>query len=742
MSLFCRLPKTAAPLRWRNAVVVACCAFSSWSAFAQEQSLPRVLEEVIVTAQKREMEMQSVPIALSVVDQQEIESRAIADFSELFALMPNTTFDQKVSAIPSLSIRGVTSNVDNIGIEAGVGVAVDDVFLGRPSAFSVNLIDIERVEVLRGPQGTLFGKNTIGGLVNIVTAKPRNEFGAEADFTYGEDELTQFRGYVTGPIASERLAGKLSFTVKERDGWVENTNPQAEDLMSVDFWGLRGQLLGTPSDGFSWLLSAEYSEDDSVENYNDLLSGPLAAFDGDPYDRKIGTSVNDLFQREIYGLSLKLDWDWNGLEFVSVTALRGVDWAGRNDQDYTLIPFFESAREEEQDQFSQEFRVLGGSDDFKWIAGLYYFDQEQAGVDTLFLDEGTPPFFGLPPFPGYEERAETQSTLDTKSLAAFVSGTWYFADRWNLNAGLRYTDEDKDFSYRQDLTFYEVAPGVPLGLIAAFNPTVLPFTDSRSDSDWSGDLSLGYAFSEDVNGYAKISRGFKAGGFDTTASPVPDPGSLAFDPETLVSYEIGLKSDLAQRRVRLNLAAFYSDYQDKQEVFFNGVISSTSNAASATIKGLEADLTALATDWLRLGAAFGYQKAEYDEYVDPIAGRDFSGNRLAGVPEWTGALYGQIDRQLVNGWAWMLRADLSYEDETESSQANTPLYSLESRTLVNARLGLTSPSGRWSVSLWSKNLLDEDYAVGKFAISGLFTDYISLNQPRSWGLELRGRWGN
>jgi len=707
------------------------------TALAQEAQF---VEEIIVTAQKREQAALDVPIALSVVSAQEIEDRSISDFTELFDLMPNTTIDQNVSSIPRIAIRGISSNVNNIGIESGVGVVVDEVYIGRPSAFSANLIDIERVEVLRGPQGTLFGKNIVGGLVNVVTSKPKNDFGAEADVTFGDDDMRQFRGYLTGPILQDGLNGKISATVKERDGWVTNTNPAASDLMSVDFWGLRGQLMGTPTDSFSWLLTAEYSEDDSVENYNDILDGPLAPLDADPFDRTIGTSENDLFEREIYGVSLTLDWAWNDLQLVSVSAARGVDWTGRNDQDYSTLRLFETGRREDQEQISQELRLVGGDDTFNWVAGLYYFDQSQDGLDFVFVDEDLPPVLGAPAIPGYNEQVETRSNIETTSMAAFLSGTYQLTERWSLTAGLRYTREEKDLNYRQDVEVFEVAPGVPVGIILAFNPPVAPFSDSLTDNDWSGDISLGYRFTDGVRGYAKIARGFKAGGFDSTASPVADPGSLQFDAETVVSYEAGLKSEFADGRARLNLAAFYSDYEDKQEQFFNGLIQVTANAAAAEITGFEADLTLLATDWLTLGGALGYQNAEYDAYVDPLAGTDFSGNELADIPEWTGAFFTQVDRELANGWAWMARLDVAYEDDVFNRPSNDPDFTGEENTLVDARIGVTTPGGRYGIYLWSKNLLDEDYI--RRQSETLDTRYLVLNRPRSWGIELRGRFGD
>jgi iron complex outermembrane receptor protein len=727
----------------------AVMAASGSNAFAQDSNA-FVLEEIVVTAQKRDQLMQDVPIALSVVTAADIENRSIADFSELTQLMPNTAIDQSIASIPAISIRGVSSNVNNIGIESGVGVAVDDVFLGRPSMFSTNLIDIERVEVLRGPQGTLFGKNTIGGLVNIVTRKPSMQGEGSVDLTYGERDLAQVRGFVNGPLVVDRLAGKVSFTVRQQDGWVRNRNPQADDLHGTEFWGARGQLLGQFGDGGSWLLSAEYSEDDAPENYLDVFSGPLTAFDGDPFDRSIETSENDRFTREIYGISMKVDWTWGELDLVSVTAARGIDWTGHNDQDYSSVRLFETGRTEEQEQISQEFRLLGGDESFSWIAGLYYFSQTQDAQGPLILDSDLPLFFGItnpadPLFPiwqTYQERANTISSIDTDSFAAFFSGTWAPGDRWSLTAGARFTDEEKDFAYEQTNEVFELFPGVPVNLIGGFFPAVPPVTDNLGDSDWSGDLSVSYSFSDRVSMYGKVSRGFKAGGFDSTLSESPDPGSLKFTAETLVSYELGFKSMLAGDRVRFNAAAFHYDYSDKQEQFFNGSVFIINNAAEAAIDGLELDVLARLTSSLTLGATLGIQDGSYDAYLDPNSGIDYSGNDLPKVADRSAALTMQYERALANDWTWMLRADAAYLDEMFLQPDNDPGFIAESSTLVNARMSLSSPGDRYSFAVWAKNALDEDYIRAKQANPALATEWTGLNPPRTWGLEFRMNFGS
>ena len=241
--------------------------------------------------------------------------------------------------------------------------------------------------------------------------------------------------------------------------------------------------------------------------------------------------------------------------------------------------------------------------------------------------------------------------------------------------------------------------------------------------------------SEDTNVYARFAHGFKAGGFDSTISASSDPGDLSFDAEFINSYELGIKTYLANRRVRLNAAVFTLDWTDKQEQFFNGINFLTSNAASADNTGVEFELVALLTPGLELTASAGYQDAKYNKFVDPLIGADFSGNDLAGIPDWTGFLALDYNRSFGGGWNWMLHGDVVYRGDSFGDAANDPANVLESHTLLNGRIGITSPSGRYGIAAWGRNLTEEDYLLGGFRFLG--TDNISINAPRTYGVEFR-----
>ncbi len=692
---------------------------------AASQAAPASLGKIVVTAQKRPEPMQEVPVAISVISSQEIENRGIAGFTELLGQMPNTVIEQSVSSQPSISIRGISSSVNNIGMESGVGVAIDDVFIGRPSAFSTQLIDIERVEVLRGPQGTLFGKNTIGGLVNIVTSKPAETFAGAVDYTTGTNNLRQVRGYVTSGIGGG-MAAKVSFTSKDKDGWVENRNTAASNLMTENFKGVRAQLTGGTASTVSWLISADYSKDNAVENYYDIRSGALAAVDSNGEDRSIATNGNDYLHRTMQGVSLKADWRWSGLDFTSITAQRGVDWEGNNDQDYTILPILQVGRKEKQTQVSQEFRMANATDRYNWLAGIYMFNQKQSGIDTLTLDEGLPDAIGIGSIPGYQEKSETFADLKTQSVALFYSNKYKISNALDFNGGVRYTKEDKDILYEQRLINpYGLIDGI--GLAAP----VAPISATRSDSQWSGDLGFGYKLSKDINSYAKVSKGFKAGGFTTTSASSSNPGDLSFEPESVTSYELGIKSIFASGKVRLNAAAFTMDYNNKQEQFFNGVHQIVSNAAKAKIDGFEVDFTARPTrNWL-FGATFGYQEAKYASY----AGND--GNSLTDAPRVTGSVSVQYDNVMSNEWSWFARADARYRDMSYQQPDNDPKFTQPASTLVNLSAGLRDPSNRYSIILWAKNASNQTYRVSTYEIAALGTSYQSVNPPRMIGLELR-----
>jgi len=723
-------------------LAIAFTAIISVNAQAQspEVAEQRVLEEVVVTARKREESVQDIPMLITATSAQQLADRGVQTTADALTTVPNLNMISNVSSSANISIRGVNSNTSNIGTESGIGMQVDGVPLGRPSYFNTALMDIERIEVLRGPQGTLYGKNTTGGLINVITARPQQEFSAAGDLTFGNYDLRQFRGYVTGGFDDGgKVSARLAVTSVKRDGWAEDRNPANDDFQGVDFEGARLHLLFKPSDQLSLLLTTFYSKDDAVENFQDIQGGAAYPIDGmDGWDRSIYTSENNFFAREIAGASLNVDYQLSsGLTFTSVTGLLENDSESWNDQDYTIIELLATGRRDNQDQFSQEFRIASDNEGaFTWLAGVYFLDQTQDGRDRAELKSDTPILLGLPfPVPGYEEAVSTESEIDAQSYAGFLAGSWAISDRWELSGGVRLTREEKQLGYEQTVELFELAPGVPLGIILAFGRPV-PFLQQEIDStEPSGDISLSYLANESTRVYTRLAHGFKAGGFDATLSSVGDPGELIFEPETIDSIEVGFKSSMANNRVQLNAAAFYFEWDDKQEQFFNGANFITSNAASAENMGVEVELVALLTDNLQLTTTIGHQNAEYKDFFDPLIGQDNTGNKLPYSPDWSGLLALDYGMAVPGGGRLFFRGEAQYRDSNFTDSVNDPRFVQDSRVELNARLGVSSPSDAISLSVWGKNITGEDYITGGFSFFG--SEIASVNAPVLWGVELR-----
>lgn len=704
------------------ALALAAAGLATTAAAQTPAPAPGAPQTVIVTAQKRPQRLQDVPVAVTVVTGQDIENRGIASFAELLTQIPNTSIDQNTAAQPTITIRGITSSTNNLGIESGVGVVVDDVFLGRPGAFSTQLIDIERVEVLRGSQGTLFGKNTTGGLVNIVTSRPSRRLDGAADLTLGNHGLRQLRGFVTGPVG-DSAAAKISFTSRRRDGWVENRTPGEDALMSEHFDGVRGQFQGKAG-GVSWLVSADHGRDRAIDNYYDVREGALAAFDDNGADRSVATNGENRFRRTVKGASLRLEGEWAGAQWVSITARRSLDWFGSNDQDYTALPVLVLSRQEAQSQFTQELRVSGKTGALTWLGGLYHFRQSQDGTDRMLLQEATPPLFGLPDIPGYRETADTVVGIETRSTAGFGSLTFALSGTVDLNAGARYTRERKTLDYRQHLDQM-------VGLIGALASEVDPTKAARSESAWSGDLGLAFRHDRDLSSYLKLSQGFKGGGFNTTQSPTSTPGDLAFNAEKVAALEGGVKSVLAGGRLRLNAALFHTDYRDKQEQFFDGVMQRVSNAARAKVSGAELELGAQPAAGWQFTLAAGLQNPRYTDYAG------YEGKRLVDASRRTASAGLQHERGAWAGWMLMARADISYRSKSYQQPDNDERYTQPGHSLVNAALGLRSEDGRYGLMLWAKNLGNKTYRASTYSVDAFQTQYQSVNAPRMVGVELR-----
>ncbi|MDC0404444.1 TonB-dependent receptor, partial [Porticoccaceae bacterium] len=514
------------------------------------------LEEVVVTARKREESLQEIPVAASVFSAAALEMRSATDVADLTASAPSVSYQDRAGGHQtSISIRGIASDVRNIGIDDSVGVYVDGVYIGRPMFYNVDLAEVAQVELLRGPQGTLFGKNTIAGALNITTKAVPEEFEGKLTFSAGADGLRYGKGYFGG-MFTDTVGGSLSVVNKQTDGFMTNTTT-GQKLQAVDQQGVAGKLLIT-GDNYDLVLTADYSEKD-----NDVNASQIIIPGGSGLGRSFGNEEGGLFgeqyglftveedgpqgyEEEVSGFAANLTVGLaSDYELNLIAATRSMDLFATFDDDNTGTDLLASFFTDEADQMSLEARITSpSSETFEWIAGAYYFDQEvESNRQTAALG-GTLNVYG-------------EGEVNTTSTAFYFSGDYHITDVLDLNVGVRFTKDEKDALWDQ---FGNGA--------GAFGLPVIQHTGDESWEEVSPTVALTYALSDDATVYVKFAEGFKGGGYMTDL--VGEEG-FALEPETVESYEVGLKSTLLDSTLRLNVAAYRMDYTDLQTLDLSGL---------------------------------------------------------------------------------------------------------------------------------------------------------------------------
>ncbi|MEX1147513.1 MAG: TonB-dependent receptor, partial [Sphingomonadales bacterium] len=612
------------------------------------------------------------------------------------------------------------------------GLYVDEVYIGRSFAFMTTLMDIERVEVLRGPQGTLFGRNTVGGAINIFTGKPGPETVVGGDFTYGNYDLVQVRGQLGGAIVEDKVFARISGTHRKHDGFLRDFET-GDHYNNEDYWSTRAKVLVKASEQVEVLLSADYYKDSHVDTVMDIRGGALAPLDPYPLkDRLIGTDFDAFSNREIYGLSGQVNWDAGDMQITSITAYREHKIDRLQDQDFSVADISFTGRLEDQSQFSQELRVAGDVNErLNFLVGAYYFHQNNDARTTANLGADILSMFG-----GTSETAFTDAVVKGDAYAGFGSFNYSLTDQLVLSGGIRYTHEKKTIDYVQTLS--DGAFVMPLAGIAI---PIAPLTDRLSQGSVTGDASLSYKPTEDITAYVSYGRGFKAGGFNATLLG-QTPDDLVFEAEYLDSYEAGIKSSWFEDRLRLNVAAFYMDYSDKQEQTRVGTTFLVSNAASARSKGFEIELMARPHPQLELMAGYGYTNAKYKAYEEcaNVGGSfiDCTGNRLQFAPRHTASFAFQFDQPVSDHLNLFTRGEVTHRSSTYLDVMNNPDFTQSKRTLVNGRVGIEDADGQWSVAFWGRNIFNTEREVLSFDFQG--TQYAFLNAPRTYGIELSARY--
>lgn len=745
--------------------------------FAQKNNANSLrLEEIVVTAQKREEKLQDVPIAISAFAGDALRSNNVVNLQDLSGSEPSL-FVAESFVGDSIFVRGLGSGQNNLGFEQAVGQVVDGYFYGRSRFSRISFLDIQRVEVLKGPQGALIGKNTTAGAINITTAKPTEEFEAwvTTSYEFEADEGVSVEGAVSGPI-SDTVRGRVAVKYVDRDGYIKNTITGEDDVTKKDLVG-RVSLLWDASDDVEVQFQYQYGKLDHeggnnqysfcdtttdqspAPGFQSSTGGLVAAFGDDcrANYRRTGTATKNGVNVEgketnfdTYALTVK--WDLGEHTLTSLTGYAEYDYADLQDGDRSpaegTLPEFA----ENYEQFTQEFRLTSSlGERYDYIAGLFFMDKEQK-TDYLV-------HFNVPvPFLGATRGTYTKDEATT--YAVFGQFTTHLTDQWDVTVGGRYTYEEKEATSNQFPTIlYTNTPQA-----VCINPipgvcSVHNIKDKFDEDNFSPVVNLQWRPNDDAMYYASVRRGFKAGGYDhnlVAAGTDPDIMSrFRFDSEEVTAYELGAKLTLADGAAQLNASLFRSEFDDLQ---LGGFLDSTSavntvtNAAGATSQGAEVDFTWRASEGLTLFVALAYLDSTYDDYDDApcytlqsagcVNGRqDLSDQKLQFTSDWKGTASAEYVWVLGDNMTLTGFVQLSYVDDFPLQADLDPKLFQDEYIKVDARVTLANADGKWEVSLVGRNLDNElTTSYGDDVPAQAGTVWRSVDAPRSISLQATWRF--
>lgn len=691
---------------------------------------PVALDPIVVTAPRRSLPLEEAPMAVSVFPGAELDAAGVGDTMDLQHLEPSLVFKTN-SRFGQPYIRGVGSDLISIGADPSVATFVDDVYQARPVSAFQDLYDVERVEVVKGPLGTLFGRNATGGALRLFTKSPGPELEADGDFTYGNFDRARLRAAVNVPLVDERLFARVSGLWSEGDGFSENVFLD-EDLDDVDLWSVRGQVLALPGESFELHLRGDFTRQDdsrSLAPYPDpdccanlgIASGGIVPDD----PRETTSDVSNHVRFTSWGASADVSWRGSEFALTSITAFRRTDWTQILDPDLTNAPISSNTGDEQSDTWSEEIQLsydAGGR--FTGLLGLYFLHED--GSQDLVLE-----------LPLLFVRNQPSGDVETEAFALFGEGRVQLTPRFAASAGLRWSHEQRE----QD--FVQVVSD-PFGAIGPAGGGTLRSEDRESWNVFTPRFVLEFAPRDGLLAYFSASRGFKAGGFNTSAF------QPAFDPEYLWAYELGFKANLADGRARVALAAFWYDYDDLQLLTLApgapvGAFPIVINAGKATLRGLEAELQTRPWAGLDLRASVAYLDAHFDEFVsldpnNPADDPDRSGDRLPQAPELSATVRASYTWSLGRWGSLTLGGDSSYRSRMWFNPWQDSEVRHGSYALLGARLELAGREGRWSVAAFGRNLTDELYAENVIRQDPLVGKLTFWGAPRTFGVEFAGRF--
>jgi iron complex outermembrane receptor protein len=743
------------------------------------------LVEVVVSSRRRIEKAQDVPIAVSVITGKQAEQTGAFNVNRIKELVPSVQLYSSNPRNTGINIRSLGSpfGLTNDGIDPGVGFYVDGVYYARPAATTLDFIDVEQIEVLRGPQGSLFGKNTTSGAFNITTRKPSFNSGADFEVSYGNYSFLQAKASVTGAL-SKKIAGRLSFSGTSRDGLIDNV-ATGRATNTLNNQGIRGQLLYTPTENTNIILAADITTQ-RPDGYAQVVAGvaptqraayrQFSAIIADlnyqlpsqnAFDRKIDQDTPWRSNQDMGGISLNIDTKIGSGTLTSTTAWRFWNWDPSNDRDFTgLQVLAKSQNPTRQTQITQEVRYAGQlTSKISGVAGVFFIDQtsqtdgteESGNAQWRFAQSSTSALWKTPGlFEGYG--IKTDARIRASSAAVFGQLDWAITDRLHVLPGVRYNFDKKDASYSR--TTYGGLQTTDPALLALKKQVYSDqaFDSSTDNTDFSGNITVSFKASDKINAYATYAKSYKPVGVNVAGLPTDSKGQPLLDlavikPEKVNHYEVGVKTSPFKNSI-FNLTFFQTEIKDFQtnvqaaELGVNrGYLA---NADKVEVKGVELDASFVVSEHLTINGAATYTDAKYVKFTNaplpleetgaPVSFKDVSGSALPGASKWAGSLGGELSDQarfFGNAGKVFLAIDSYARSEFSSSPSASKYLVVQGYAIFNARVGFRATQGL-SVQFWGRNLLNKDYYEQLLPAGGNTGQYAGvLGDQRTYGVTLK-----
>ncbi len=753
------------------------------SAISSTPALAIEIEEIVVTAEKRSQSIQDIPMSVAAISGDDIGVGKVSGMEDVAMKTPGVSFQQFNIGEPRVFIRGIGNTSDSAASDSAVGMFIDEVYIGRAGGSGSDLFDLERIEILRGPQGTLYGKNTNGGAINFITSKPTQDDLTKVSMTVGNEGLFHVQGLINGGI-TDSVSGKLTMAHKQRDGFGKNVITQSEnnfntsltnspiigndegangngdDLGDIENFNLRGQLMFDLSDSTSLLLSGDYSKDKSngtcrhLEDLDQGLAG-LGAFwalsqsvEYSSDKRNCSSQFDTGQEKEVKGFSAHFNHDMEWANLLSITAWRTSEL--RHIDDLTSIPLIDTDSvmpaplntapenvingvEEEASQFSQEFRLSGTHDSIDWITGVFYM-QEDVERDEEYYTRYSGLLQGAPFYLAPEGSVLFVQDNTTTSLAAYGQADWHVTEDLTLTYGVRWSKDEKEIS-QSAIDLFEgsitgIAPVFGIGV-----PLIYPeFGPVKGKEDWeevTHKASVSYQVSDDAMLYLSYSEGFKSGAFPSQSNTAAN-ATQTVDPEFVENIELGIKSTWFDNRLQFNLAYYDINYNDLQVFELTPALLLSLNNAQAESKGYEATVMVAATENLTLSASYNDGEARFEKFIN-AGGNNYAGNLLPMSSDKSGTLDIDYSIPLSNGSMIDVNVNYNWKDDYYMSSSNAEKTKQEAIGKVDASISWTGADESLTISAWGKNLTDKDQ-IGHTIVDPTAVTSKKYMDPKTYGV--------